>query len=85
MLPSGKHPSVPSVLCVLQASISKFVYIYRIKFISEYSENISLSFCQVNKVQVNEQMTDLSFYCIFRKCPNSYGNGVCTNVGTIYL
>ena len=25
---------------------------------------------------MNEQITDFSFYCIFRKCPNFYGNGV---------
>ena len=26
---------------------------------------------------MNENLTDLSFYFIFRKCPNFYGNGVC--------
>ena len=26
---------------------------------------------------MNEQIADFSFYCIFRKCPNFYGNGVC--------
>ena len=25
---------------------------------------------------MNEQMTDFSFYCNFRKCPNFYGNWV---------
>ena len=29
--------------------------------------------CKI-KVQVN---LDFSFYCIFRKCPNFYGNGIC--------
>ena len=50
----------------VQAYISKFN-----TFISENTDNLFF----VLKVQVNEQITYLSFYCIFRKWPNFYGNG----------
>ena len=54
-------------LSVLQASISKCVYLTnRIKFISENTEHLFFVLLSVKiKVQVNEQITDLSFYCIF--------------------
>ena len=49
----------------------------RIKFISE-KLNISLYFGLLNKGSSEDfsLITDFSFYCIFRKFPNFYGNWV---------
>ena len=63
---SGKHTSVPTFLSVLQASNSKYVYIYKIQ--SSWSGNtlkvISLYFCHLNEGSRELTIIDSEFYCI---------------------
>ena len=74
MLPSDKHASVPTFFeCVAGINFKMCLYLTsRIKFISK---NADVLF-SVLPVLVNVQTTYFSFYCIFRKCPNFYGNCV---------
>ena len=57
----------------LQASICKCIYIYQIELSTSVK---TLTICTVllseKKVQVNKKITDMSFYCIFRKCLFSF-------------